>query len=164
MALSRQEVLGQVNEGLQASGTSSIKDGPYSVGVRTEGLRVCTACSRASISVVLGREGICSVLGDQCRLHCNPAMFQITMDSEFRSEPPRQPATLSRIFSEQAMSRDCTQGCEVGHQEFTVGRYLDGRDFMWKRTYLTACFSSQPPGAASGLAHRLLDDEIMQLL
>lgn len=49
--------------------------------------------------------------GVRVSLLCNPATFQIATPSGFRSEPPSQPATLLGIFSEQARSRDCTQGC-----------------------------------------------------
>lgn len=68
--------------------------------------------------------------GVRVSLLCNPATFQIATPSGFRSEPPSQPATVLGIFSEQATSRDCTQGCEEAHQELTTGGYLDGRDCM----------------------------------
>lgn len=81
------------------------------LGVRTEVLRCVWHA---------GKEG-----GVQSKGTSVPCIsFQITKESGFRSE-----ATLSGIFSECAMSRDCTHGCEVGLQELTMGGYLDGSDY-----------------------------------
>lgn len=60
------------------------------LGVRTDGLK----CAWHA-----GKEG--DVQSTGIRVPCIP--FQITMESGFRSE-----ATFSGIFSEYAMSRDCT--------------------------------------------------------